>query len=195
MSNIPTSDGLPLCFSFHSLVLPGHRSGVYYPKFGIPDCQTELLSRFFVLLLCLPSIPRPDPPIPPAISSPLVKFVVSHHLRYPVCVCFLFLRPYYLMNLLDEPFDEDGTLGLLVRETIGGEYYVGPENYLVNMTVDEVQQWNLQGSEQHPFHMHVNHVQFINVDGPALVPGWNQVGDWVDTVSSELTHTFGLQHR
>lgn len=89
---------------------------------------------------------------------------------------------------MDAPFDESDTLGLLVRETIGGEYYTGPENFLVNMTVDEVQQWNLQGSEQHPFHMHVNHMQFVNVDGPSLVPGWNQVGDWVDTVSSESTY-------
>lgn len=95
------------------------------------------------------------------------------------------LRPYYLLDLVDEPFEQDDTLGLLVRETIGGEYYSGPDNYVVNMTVGEIQQWNLQGSEGHPFHMHVNHVQFVNVDGPSLVPGWNQVGDWVDTVSSE----------
>lgn len=53
------------------------------------------------------------------------------------------------------------------------------------MTVDEVQQWNLMGSEQHPFHMHINHMQYVEVDGPLLVPGWNQIGDWVDTVSSE----------
>lgn len=98
--------------------------------------------------------------------------------------CFHF-RPYYLQDLVGEAFDENDTLGLLVRETIGGEYYSGPDNYVVNMTVGEIQQWNLQGSEGHPFHMHVNHMQYVNVDGPSLVPGWNQVGDWVDTVSSE----------
>eukprot|EP00903_Cladosiphon_okamuranus_P014013 g13031.t1 len=95
-------------------------------------------------------------------------------------------RPYYLQDLVDEPFEQDDTLGLLVRDTIGGEYYSGPNNYVVNMTVGEIQEWNLQGSEGHPFHMHVNHVQFKNVDGPSLVPGWNQVGDWVDTVSTSL---------
>lgn len=73
-----------------------------------------------------------------------------------------------------------------VRETIGGAPFKGPHDILLNMTVDEVQQWNLVGSEQHPFHMHVNHMQFVNVDGPLLVPGWNHIGDWVDTVSSEL---------
>lgn len=73
--------------------------------------------------------------------------------------------------------------------TGGGQFYSGPENYLLNMTADEVQQWNLQGSDSHPFHMHVNHVQFVNVDGPSLVPGWNHVGDWVDTVSSESSFT------
>lgn len=95
------------------------------------------------------------------------------------------LRPYYLQDLVDEPFEQDDTLGLFVRDTIGDEPYSGPDNYVVNMTVGEIQQWNLQGSEGHPFHMHVNHVQYVNVDGPSLVPGWNQVGDWVDTVSSE----------
>ncbi|CAN0512023.1 unnamed protein product, partial [Ectocarpus sp. 8 AP-2014] len=93
-------------------------------------------------------------------------------------------RPYYLQDLVNATLDGE-TLGLLVRETIGDEYYSGPENFVVNMTVDEVQEWLLEGSEQHPFHMHVNHVQYVTVDGPALVPGWNHVGDWVDTVSSE----------
>lgn len=69
--------------------------------------------------------------------------------------------------------------------TDGDQFYSGPDKILLNMTVNEVQQWNLQGSDSHPFHMHVNHVQFVNVDGPSLVPGWNRVGDWVDTVSSE----------
>lgn len=72
-----------------------------------------------------------------------------------------------------------------VRETIGGEPFKGPDDVLLNMTVDEVQQWYLEGSDQHPFHMHVNHMQFVEVDGPPLVPGWNHVGDWIDTVSSE----------
>lgn len=86
---------------------------------------------------------------------------------------------------MDVDFNQTDTVGLLVRETIGGEYFTGPEDFLLNLTVDTVQQWNLQGSEQHPFHMHVNHMQFVNVEGPPLVPGWNHVGDWVDTVSSE----------
>lgn len=99
------------------------------------------------------------------------------------CPC----RPYYLQDLTEFDFNQTNTVGLLVRETIGGEYYTGPDNYLLNMTEGEVQQWNLEGSEQHPFHVHVNHVQYVNVDGPSLVPGWNHVGDWVDTVSSEYS--------
>lgn len=103
-------------------------------------------------------------------------------------------RPYYLQDLVDADFVESNTLGLFVRETIGGEIYTGPENYLLNMTADELQQWNLQGSEQHPFHVHVNHMQFVNVDGPSLVPGWNHVGDWVDTVSSEILTKRSAMH-
>lgn len=72
-----------------------------------------------------------------------------------------------------------------VRETIGGEPYTGPDDILLNMTANEVQEWRIIGSDQHPFHMHVNHVQFVHVDGPSLVPGWHQAGDWVDTVQSE----------
>lgn len=97
-------------------------------------------------------------------------------------------RPHYLEDLVDVDFAQADTVGLFVRETIGGEIYAGPDNFLLNMTVDEVQQWNLEGSQQHPFHMHVNHMQFVSVDGPVLVPGWNQVGDWVDTVSSECAY-------
>lgn len=101
-------------------------------------------------------------------------------------------------------FVQSDTVALLVRDSIGyadntdgGQFYSGPDNYLLNMTADEVQQWNLQGSDSHPFHMHVNHVQFVNVDGPSLVPGWNHVGDWVDTVSSESTelHTCGVVYK
>lgn len=117
-----------------------------------------------------------------------VHLVTQSNMPLPCCHV---IRPYYLQDLVDEPFEQDDTLGLLVRETIGGEYYSGPDNYVVNMTVGEVQQWHLQGSEGHPFHLHVNHVQYMNVDGPSLVPGWNQVGDWVDTVSSEYWKEIG----
>lgn len=104
----------------------------------------------------------------------------------------LLSRPYYLQDLVDEPFDPENTLKLLVRETIGGKFFSGPDDYLVNMTVGEIQQWNLEGSASHPFHMHVNHVQFVNEndEGPSLVPGWNHVGDWVDTVSSKSVGPF-----
>ena len=95
-------------------------------------------------------------------------------------------RPYYLEDLAGLDFNQSDTLGLLVRETIGGKYFTGPEDFLMNMSADGVQQWNLLGSEQHPFHLHVNHMQFVNVEGPSLVPGWNHVGDWIDTVSSEF---------
>ena len=83
-------------------------------------------------------------------------------------------------------FKQSDTENVLVRETIGDELFVGPNNYLFsNLSVNEVQQWNLQGSTIHPFHMHVNHMQYFDVSDPGLVSGWNHVGDWIDTVAGK----------
>ena len=82
-------------------------------------------------------------------------------------------------------FNQSDTENVLVRETIGDELCVGPNNYLFNLSVNEVQQWNLQGSTIHPFHMHVNHMQYFDVSDPGLSPGWNRVGDWIDTVAGK----------
>ena len=83
-------------------------------------------------------------------------------------------------------FNQSDTGKVLVRETNEDELFVGPNNYFFNLSVNEVQQqWNLQGSTIHPFHMHANHMQYFDVSDPGLVPGWNRVGDWIDTVAGK----------
>jgi hypothetical protein len=83
--------------------------------------------------------------------------------------------------------DLDTLYALEVRESINGLLFTDPDTYLFEMTIGLGQPWSVTGSDQHPFHVHVNHMQYsANVDDNQWteVPDWNVAGDWVDSLSS-----------
>lgn len=52
----------------------------------------------------------------------------------------------------------------------------------------EVQELAVSGSQAHPVHVHVNHMQVQpgggSLNGSLAPAGWHQVGDWLDTISA-----------
>ncbi|CAM9301442.1 unnamed protein product [Chrysoparadoxa australica] len=101
-------------------------------------------------------------------------------------------RPYYLTDLRELPQEmfPHGRKSLKVRDTINGLLF-DPAVYLYDdLETTELQDWYIEGSRVHPFHMHVNHMQIqdgvLNHDE---APNWFQSGDWIDTVSiPDRTH-------
>lgn len=54
-----------------------------------------------------------------------------------------------------------------------------------NLTIGNVVSWDVTGQEIHPLHIHINHMQMGDMTANQWddVPGWNQEGDWIDTLS------------
>ncbi len=98
-------------------------------------------------------------------------------------------RPGYLTDVWDIPESEVvelrsvGARGVAINEQI----FSGFENYIFSMNLGVVQEFSTTGTDTHPLHMHVSHVQLGNMtandNSMAVAPNWNQQGDWVDTWS------------
>eukprot|EP01084_Bolivina_argentea_P155588 271139_1 len=115
-------------------------------------------------------------------------------------------RPRYLESLLNydgefQQYDKNGpgtdsyfSVNLGARTT-NGQSWNGPDDYLVTVDVDTVNEWHIKGSKAHPFHIHANHFQLIS-GGDVGEIGWTQPGDWIDTLAEAAnvrfkTDTFG----
>ncbi|KAG5190401.1 hypothetical protein JKP88DRAFT_131049, partial [Tribonema minus] len=98
-------------------------------------------------------------------------------------------RPAYLMDLNDMPDKKLGdAFALEVRTQLNGQLFTGPEDYLATMTVNKPQQWLVIGTDQHPLHIHVNHMQLGDITKANQwdeAPGWHVTGDFIDTLSAK----------
>ncbi len=114
-----------------------------------------------------------------AASSDHVKDAAALPQWYPC-------RPHYLMDLTDLPnsIPVSDNLGITVRDSVNGLLFNPKVYFATDWEEGEVKQWTIDGTDVHPFHVHVNHMQFV--DDPENfpgVPGFYKAGDWVDTVS------------
>jgi suppressor of ftsI len=95
-------------------------------------------------------------------------------------------RPWYLMDLRVLPENEapGEAFAITVRNDINGNLY-NPEIFLIDdLEAGKVYEWVIDGSADHPFHSHINHMQYLtkpaNFD---KTPNWSMPGDWMDTIS------------
>jgi FtsP/CotA-like multicopper oxidase with cupredoxin domain len=91
--------------------------------------------------------------------------------------------PAYLKDLTSTDADETFDKGIDINGTPGGcEFPCGvyEHNTVLNyMSVNKVQEFSVNAGA-HPFHMHINHMQLIQV-GDDGWGGWHQEGDFLDT--------------
>jgi FtsP/CotA-like multicopper oxidase with cupredoxin domain len=94
-------------------------------------------------------------------------------------------RPNYLADLRATPVGNVApTRQIEVRANINGVLFPEDGTPLFEMGFDQVQQWIIGGTEAHPSHLHVAHMQLQNAAAQwADVPGFFKAGDWLDTVS------------
>ncbi len=98
-------------------------------------------------------------------------------------------RPGYLMDVWNVPESEPVELRSINARgvAINDQIFSGFENYIFSMNLGVVQEIMSTGTDSHPLHMHVSHVQLGNMsveeNSMAIAPNWNQQGDWVDTWS------------
>jgi len=93
-------------------------------------------------------------------------------------------RPDYLRNLMDETNVNMESVSMGARTINGSKYNNNVPTF--SLPTNQVQEWKLSGAVQHPFHLHVYHVQALKTDN-----GFEE-GEYYDVVSSKMSVRFDL---
>jgi FtsP/CotA-like multicopper oxidase with cupredoxin domain len=96
-------------------------------------------------------------------------------------------RPDYLRDLRQETVDNTETVRMGARTINGSKFNMTEPTFALK--ADALQQWSLNGAQQHPFHLHVYHVQ---VDGAC---GEFEDGEYYDVIANNCTLRFDLDTR
>ena len=94
-------------------------------------------------------------------------------------------RPSYLRDLRGETTVEVEKISMGAR-TINGSKW-DPDSPIFTKTADAVQEWNIKGAGNHPFHLHVYHFQAMAGCG-----GDFEEGEYYDTLAANCTVRFDL---
>ena len=76
---------------------------------------------------------------------------------------------------------------------MNGVSFGGEDSYFASIDIGSVNEWRLTNLEGiHPFHMHVNHFQLIEMEsqGDNIPQGWFEIGDFYDTMYGAGTIRF-----
>jgi FtsP/CotA-like multicopper oxidase with cupredoxin domain len=94
------------------------------------------------------------------------------------------LRPAYLRDLRGVADVNTQSVSMGARTINGAKFNMNVANY--TLPANKVQHWNLTGNTQHPFHLHVYHVQAVNCGGSF------EPGEYYDVVSNACAVRFDL---
>ena len=95
------------------------------------------------------------------------------------------IRPGYLTDLRGETNVNMESISMGARTINGGKY--DNDVPTLSLPVTQVQEWSLSGAVQHPFHLHIYHVQALSDDNDF------EAGEWYDVVSSKMSVRFDLR--
>jgi len=93
-------------------------------------------------------------------------------------------RPHYLRDLRNEPVGNSESMRMGARSVLGRKYEKDNPNLIQGLT--GVQEYSLNGAVNHPFHLHVYHVQVQNDCGPF------EAGEYYDVVAGNCDLRFDL---
>jgi FtsP/CotA-like multicopper oxidase with cupredoxin domain len=93
-------------------------------------------------------------------------------------------RPAYLRDLRGLPVDNTETVNMGARTINGSKFDHDVPNF--SLPANGLQQWSLKGAQNHPFHLHIYHVQ---INGSC---GGYEDGEYYDVVASNCNIRFDL---
>jgi FtsP/CotA-like multicopper oxidase with cupredoxin domain len=94
------------------------------------------------------------------------------------------LRPDYLRDLRGLPVSGSETIRMGARSVLGSKFDADVPN--LTHAADGIQEWSLNGATNHPFHLHVYHVQVQSDCGPY------EAGEYYDTVAGNCDLRFDM---
>jgi len=93
-------------------------------------------------------------------------------------------RPHYLRDLRTEPVGNSESMRMGARTVLGRKFEKDNPNLIQGLT--GVQEYSLNGAVNHPFHLHIYHVQVQNDCGPY------EAGEFYDVVAGNCDLRFDL---
>ncbi|RDH86008.1 MAG: hypothetical protein DIZ80_00610 [endosymbiont of Galathealinum brachiosum] len=93
-------------------------------------------------------------------------------------------RPSYLRDLRNEPVTNFETVNMGARTINGSKFDINEPTFITQ--ADGVQEWNVKGATNHPFHLHVFHFQ-AQTDCGAY-----EAGEYYDTIAASCNVRFDL---
>ena len=94
-------------------------------------------------------------------------------------------RPSYLRDLRGLPIADSESIRMGARSVLGSKFNADVPN--LTKVADGIQEWKLHGATNHPFHLHVYHVQIMGDCGPY------EDGEYYDVVAGSCTLRFDLE--
>ncbi|KOP26349.1 hypothetical protein AMR41_10965 [Hapalosiphon sp. MRB220] len=96
------------------------------------------------------------------------------------------VRPNYLRDLRNETVVNTETVNMGARTVNGSKFDINTPTF--TLTANAVQEWNIKGATQHPFHLHVYHFQ----PQSSNCGGDFEVGEYYDTLAGSCAVRFDL---
>jgi hypothetical protein len=97
---------------------------------------------------------------------------------------WLSYRPEYLADLRDLPVVDSETIRMGARSVLGRKFDAEIPNLIKD--ANGVQEWSIKGATNHPFHLHIYHVQVIGDCGPY------EDGEYYDVIAGGCTVRFNM---
>jgi len=94
------------------------------------------------------------------------------------------VRPTYLRDLRNESVSNTESIRMGARSVLGSKFDADVANLTLN--ADGVQEWSLNGATNHPFHLHIYHVQVQSDCGPY------EGGEYYDTIAGNCDLRFDM---
>lgn len=94
------------------------------------------------------------------------------------------VRPAYLRDLRGLPITGSETIRMGARTILGRKFDADIPN--LTHAADGIQEWSLNGATNHPFHLHIYHVQVQNDCGPY------EAGEFYDTIAGNCDLRFDM---
>ena len=93
-------------------------------------------------------------------------------------------RPSYLRDLRGLPVADSETIRMGARSVLGSKF--NPDVPNLTKFANGIQEWSLKGATNHPFHLHIYHVQVMGDCGPY------EDGEYYDVIAGGCTLRFDL---
>jgi len=89
-------------------------------------------------------------------------------------------RPYYLQDLRQLPVPDGNQMSLRLGYDHINDLHWNPDVPMATLAYDQIHEWTLRGTQEHPFHLHLYHLQIVTPGGCGVY----EEGEYYDAIAA-----------